>query len=176
MPRNFINFSCKLTLFQKEWDGGGGQPPIKSELRAQSNKVGRLWFWGYMLKNIQGDSWGSIPPLHMPSLLPHDLCHGWSSSRWLLAQAYAERMSKRYSAGWGIRICISLCFLQRWPEPVVGLKSKRNWCFATRWTWVMTQVGYQLKKEQHSQTRYKTQYLGQHPAFLLPGSPLWPCA
>ena len=38
-----------------------------------------------MLKNFQGDSWGSIPPLHMSSLLPHDLCHGRSSSRWLPA-------------------------------------------------------------------------------------------
>ena len=25
------------------------------------------------------------PPLRMPSLLPHDLCHGRSSSLWLLA-------------------------------------------------------------------------------------------
>ena len=32
-----------------------------------------------MLKNFQGDSWGSIPPLLMLSLLPHDLCHGQSS-------------------------------------------------------------------------------------------------
>ena len=38
-----------------------------------------------MLENFQGDSWGSIPPLHIPSLLPHDLCHGQSSSRWLPA-------------------------------------------------------------------------------------------
>ena len=38
-----------------------------------------------MFENFQGDSWGSIPPLRMPSLLPHDLCHGRSSSRWLLA-------------------------------------------------------------------------------------------
>ena len=35
-----------------------------------------------MLENFQGDSWGSIPPLCMSSLLPHDLCHGWSASRW----------------------------------------------------------------------------------------------
>ena len=33
----------------------------------------------------QGVSWGLITPLHMPSLLPHDLCHGPSSSRWLPA-------------------------------------------------------------------------------------------
>ena len=32
-----------------------------------------------MLENFQGDSWGLIPPLRMPSLLPHDLCHGQSS-------------------------------------------------------------------------------------------------
>ena len=38
-----------------------------------------------MLENFQGDSWGSIPPLRMPSLLPHDLCHGRSASRWLPA-------------------------------------------------------------------------------------------
>ena len=42
MPRNFINWSCKLTLFQRERDGGGGQPPVKSEVTAQSSKVGRL--------------------------------------------------------------------------------------------------------------------------------------
>ena len=44
--RNFINWSCKLTPFQRERDGGGGQPPITSEVRAQSSKVGRLWFFG----------------------------------------------------------------------------------------------------------------------------------
>ena len=32
-----------------------------------------------MLENFQGDSWGSIPPWRMPSLLPHDLCQGRSS-------------------------------------------------------------------------------------------------
>ena len=31
-------------------------------------------------------SWGLITPLHMPSLLPHDLCHGQSSSCWLPAK------------------------------------------------------------------------------------------
>ena len=30
-------------------------------------------------------SWGLIMPLRMPSLVPHDLCHGRSSSRWLPA-------------------------------------------------------------------------------------------
>ena len=33
-----------------------------------------------MLEDFQGDSWGSIPPLRMSSLLPHDLCHGRSAS------------------------------------------------------------------------------------------------
>ena len=31
-----------------------------------------------MLENFQGASRGSIPPLRMPSLLPHDLCHAWA--------------------------------------------------------------------------------------------------
>ena len=44
-PGTFINWSCKLTLGQRGRDGGGGQPPVKSEVRAQSNKVGRLWFF-----------------------------------------------------------------------------------------------------------------------------------
>ena len=35
-----------------------------------------------MLEDFQGDSWGSIPPLRMSSLLPHDLCHRWSASHW----------------------------------------------------------------------------------------------
>ena len=32
-----MNWSCKLTLWQRERDGGGGQPPVKSQVRAQSN-------------------------------------------------------------------------------------------------------------------------------------------
>ena len=46
MPRNFIDWSFKLTPYQREQDGGGGQPPVKSEVRAQSSKTGRLWVWG----------------------------------------------------------------------------------------------------------------------------------
>ena len=34
-----------------------------------------------MLEDFQGDSWGSILPLRMSSLLPHDLCHERSASR-----------------------------------------------------------------------------------------------
>ena len=42
-----MNWSCKFILCKRERDGVGGQPPVKSEVRAQSNKVGRLWyFWG----------------------------------------------------------------------------------------------------------------------------------
>ena len=38
-----------------------------------------------MLENIRGHSRGSIPPLRLPSLLPHDLCHEWNVSRRLPA-------------------------------------------------------------------------------------------
>ena len=38
-----------------------------------------------MFENFQGDSWGSILPLRMSSLLLNDLCHGWRSSRRLPA-------------------------------------------------------------------------------------------
>ena len=44
--QELINWSCKLTLYQRKRDGGGVQPPVKSEVRAQSSKVGRLWFFG----------------------------------------------------------------------------------------------------------------------------------
>ena len=40
-----------------------------------------------MLENIRGHSRGSIPPLRMPSPLPHDLCHEWNVSRRLPAQS-----------------------------------------------------------------------------------------
>ena len=50
-----------------------------------------------MLENFQGDSWGSIPPLRMPSLLPHDLCHGQSSSRWLPAVHGVTKSQTRLS-------------------------------------------------------------------------------
>ena len=42
--QELINWSCKLTPYQREREGGGGQPLVKSEVRAQSSKVGRLWF------------------------------------------------------------------------------------------------------------------------------------
>ena len=33
-------------------------------------------------------------PLHMPSFLPHDLCHGWSSSCWLPTPWTARRSNQ----------------------------------------------------------------------------------
>ena len=43
-----------------------------------------------MLENIRGHSRGSIPPLRMPSPLPHDLCHEWNVSRRLPAEKTLE--------------------------------------------------------------------------------------
>ena len=54
-----------------------------------------------MRENFQGDSWGSIPPLCMPSLLPHDLCHGRSSLHWLLA---VIDFQLSYSRSWNIML------------------------------------------------------------------------
>jgi len=36
----------------------------------------------------------------MPSLLPHDLCHGWSSLLWLLAQRDADKMLGPWGPNW----------------------------------------------------------------------------
>ena len=46
-----------------------------------------------MLENIRGHSRGSIPPLRMPSPLPHDLCHEWNVSRRLPAEMYRNTES-----------------------------------------------------------------------------------
>ena len=58
-----------------------------------------------MLENFQRDSWGLIPPLRVPSLLPHDLCHGRSS---------CSRQLQNFS--WAIpdpeRWCCGKCFTQ----------------------------------------------------------------
>ena len=61
-----------------------------------------------MLENIRGHSRGSIPPLRMPSPLPHDLCHEWNVSRRLPAVRAAvlsehpaqERASLPWVRGW----------------------------------------------------------------------------
>ena len=65
-----------------------------------------------MLENFQGDSWGSIPPLRMPSLLPHDLCHGQNSSRWLPA---VIEFQLSYSRSWKMmlwKVLHSICNMQ----------------------------------------------------------------
>ena len=51
-----MNWSSKLSLWQRERDGGGGQPPVKSEVKAQSNKVGRLWFLRGRCSRISGET------------------------------------------------------------------------------------------------------------------------
>ena len=50
-----------------------------------------------MLENIRGHSRGSIPPLRMPSLLPHDLCHEWNVSRRLPASPLLQAPIALYS-------------------------------------------------------------------------------
>ena len=52
--QELINWNCKLTLYQRERDGGRGQPPVKSEVRAQGSKVGRLWFLGVDAREYPG--------------------------------------------------------------------------------------------------------------------------
>ena len=43
-------------MTERERDGGRGQPPVKSEVRAQSNKVGRLWFFGGRYSRISRET------------------------------------------------------------------------------------------------------------------------
>ena len=51
-----------------------------------------------MLENIRGHSRGSIPPLRMPSPLPHDLCHEWNVSRRLPAKIAGRNINNlRYA-------------------------------------------------------------------------------
>ena len=69
----------------------GESPPVKSEVLGESIKqilVLGLDAWE------QGVSWGLITLLRMPSLLPHDLCHGRSSSPWLPAMFQMKEQDK----------------------------------------------------------------------------------
>ena len=50
-----------------------------------------------MLENIRGHSRGSIPPLRMPSPLPHDLCHEWNVSRRLPAEDIIQDKESWYN-------------------------------------------------------------------------------
>ena len=67
-----------------------------------------------MLENIRGHSRGSIPPLRMPSLLPHDLCHEWNVSRRLPAFSYLSFLiiGNLHSGGYIFHflLCVSLLF------------------------------------------------------------------
>ena len=67
-----------------------------------------------MLENFQGDSWGLIPPLRMPSLLPHDLCHGQNSSRWLPA---VMEFQLSYSRSWKMMLWKVLHSICNMPAP-----------------------------------------------------------
>ena len=40
-----------------------------------------------------GTPGGSIPPLRMPRLFPHDICHEWNVSRWLPAIFHCTKRS-----------------------------------------------------------------------------------
>ena len=58
-----------------------------------------------MLENIRGHSRGSIPPLRMPSPLPHDLCHEWNVSRRLPARPQGRIAYLSPVNAWEILIC-----------------------------------------------------------------------
>ena len=67
-----------------------------------------------------GDSWDSIPRLRMPSLLPHDLCHGRSSSRWLPA---VIDFQLSYSRSWKMMLWKVLHSICNMPAPgILGIK------------------------------------------------------
>ena len=61
-----------------------------------------------MLENIRGHSRGSIPPLRMPSPLPHDLCHEWNVSRRLPAKDDAVKVLHS--------TCQQIWKTQQWPQ------------------------------------------------------------
>ena len=82
-----------------------------------------------MLENIRGHSRGSIPPLRMPSLLPHDLCHEWNVSRWLPApeKSHGQRNLVGYSS-WGCKD--SDKGLSDWAHI-----HWKDWCLS--WSWML---------------------------------------
>ena len=45
-PRNFINWSCKLTLFFRERWWGSAPRKVRGVGESPKQKVGRLWFGG----------------------------------------------------------------------------------------------------------------------------------
>ena len=81
-----------------------------------------------MLENFQGDSWGSIPPLRMPSLLPRDLCHGRSASRWL--QAVIEFQLSYYRSSLNMQYAGSR---QTPTQTMTGPKGPNKFAWAGAW-------------------------------------------
>ena len=64
-------------------------PCYVRRVETQYNKADRLWFWR---ADVQENS-GGTPEARsrlcvLSGFLPHDLCHGWDSSRWLPAATY----------------------------------------------------------------------------------------
>ena len=59
---------------------GDSPSEITGESIKQYSRQTPVFFGGEMLESIRVDSWGSIPHLRMPSLLPHDLCPEWNAS------------------------------------------------------------------------------------------------
>ena len=67
-----------------------------------------------------------ITPLRMPSFLPHGLCHGWSSSRWLPTFSHSDIQPQRevdlsLSPGGTLPIsCLLVVADQEWPHSGQG--------------------------------------------------------
>ena len=112
-PRNFYYLGAARLLLLREKRLWGRAP----------HKVGGV---GESIKQTlilgvdageQGVSWGLITPLRMPSLLPHDLCHGRSSSHWspavlcpvlTVASWFAYRFIRRQFRWSGIPISLTV--------------------------------------------------------------------
>ena len=73
-----LKHSCHAQEFLLPWSCTFTPSPRKT---AMEESIKQTLVLGLDARE-QGVSWGLITPLRMPSLLPHDLCHGQSSSRW----------------------------------------------------------------------------------------------
>ena len=97
-----------------------------------------------MLENFQGDSWSSILPLCMPSLLPHDLCHWRSSSRWLPA---VIEFQLSYSRSWKMmlwKVLHSICNM-------LAPGRAESWVVTRVSSWENQKEEYSRQKEQQVQ-------------------------
>ena len=70
------------------------------KVRGVGESIKQTLVWGVDARE-QGISWGLITPLRMPSLLPHDLCHRQSSSRWRPAASKFGKLSSGHKTGKG---------------------------------------------------------------------------